>query len=51
MASEERIYVPAVVESAGSMGQAVLHLAFYYCLPTSPTSMCQLEAASVIPDL
>lgn len=34
MASEEGVYVPAVMESAGTMGQAVLHLAFiisYIC--------------------
>lgn len=51
MASEEGIYVPAVMESARTMGQAVLHLAFYYCLATSPTNLPQLEASSVIPHL
>lgn len=48
LASEEGIYVPAVAESVGTMSQAVLHLAFYYCLPTSPTNLSHLEAASVV---
>lgn len=51
MASEESIYVAAVVEAAGTMGQAVLHLGFYYCLSTSPTNLSELEAASVMPNL
>lgn len=39
MASEEDDCVPALIESA------VLHLAFYYCLPAAYTSLSQLEGA------
>lgn len=45
MASEEDDCVPALMESAGAMTEAVLHLTFYYCLPTAYTSLSQLEAA------
>lgn len=50
VASEEGDCIPALMESAGAMTEAVLHLAFYYCLPTSYTSLSQLEAASVMPN-
>lgn len=43
MASEEDDCVPALMESAGAMTEAVLHLAFYYCLPTAFTSLSQLR--------
>lgn len=34
-----------------NLQKSVLYLAFYYCLPTSSTSLSHLEAASVMPDL